>query len=130
MGFIGNIVNAYKEKQRINAARKRLKEKLNSPYFCGVVSSSFKLLDDRLPLYLNIENGRGVIYGENDRRYVFSRGDIISFNVISNIQCTIKKGKKTMAALRFAMEFADKSTVEADIISEMLPEFMLTLGLL
>ena len=56
--------------------------------------------------FLNIENGKGVIYGSNQDDYTFVSNDIKE-STFSGNGATVTLGNETMPSLRFIVEFND-----------------------
>lgn len=121
MGFFDKIVGAFKRIKEDNKYFARTTARINSANLYGYVNYKTGKLDPnddfRALSYINVENGRGIIYNTGDEDYFVEPGDIVSFTPIGNGQ-PISRGEVKLASIRFVTTFKDGKKTNIDIIAD------------
>ena len=90
MGFFDKIKDALKRIKEDNKYMARTTARINSGNLYGWVNYKTGKMDPnddfRAGSYVNVEDGKGIIYNTGDEDYVFVPGDIISFKHIGDGQ--------------------------------------------
>ncbi len=128
-GFIEKIKEFFKKLKEDNKGFGAAMKRINSSGFCGNVNRGIKNGDFWEGSYVNIEDGKGVIFGSNQEDYFFTGADIASFEVDTLAKPTVSKGNQQMAAIRVIITFTDGKRAQADLIAEKISTFKMTLGL-
>lgn len=133
MGFFDKIKDALKRIKEDNKYIARTTARINSNNLYGYVNYKTGKMDPnddfRALSYVNVENGKGIIYNTGDEDYVFEPGDIVSFKHIGEGQ-PLNGGKNTVTgqrielpSWRFAAEFKDGKKTNIDINLKKLDAF-------
>lgn len=129
MGFLNKIKETAsmlkEENKHFGSTMVRMNKQEN---FYGVINREIKGGDFSQLSYVNIENGKGVIYGSAQDDYVFDVGAVTSFEEVGD-GADIPVGNMKKPSLRFDMVFADGKKAQADIIQEKVGIFKGTLGI-
>lgn len=83
--------------------------------FYGNVNRGIKNGDFFEGSYVNIEDGKGVIYSTSQDDYFFAADDIKSFNLLGDGE-PVAVGDQKALSLRYMIEFMDDKKAQADII--------------
>ena len=88
MGFFDKIKDALKRIKEDNKYFARTTARINSNNFYGNVNYRTGKVDPnedfRNLSYVNVKNGKGVIYNADDEDYIFEPGDIVTFKRIGD----------------------------------------------
>ena len=83
--------------------------------------------------YINVQDGKGLIYNSGDEDYIFEKGDIVSFELIGDGHTNTRSGpnntKIEHLTLRFAVEFKDGKKTTMDILVKKIDTFKVIFGL-
>lgn len=122
MGFFDKIkekANKIKEENKNFGSTMR---RINSPNLYGNVNRDIKNGDFFQGSYINIENGKGVIYGSAQDDYIFGDEDIKSCNYLGD-GTKVAVGQNNLPSLRFMLEFKDGKKAQTDIIVKRVEAF-------
>jgi len=133
MGFLDKIKDVFKRIKEDNKYMARTTARINSGNLYGWVNYKTGKMDPnddfRAGSYVNIEDGKGIIYNSGDEDYVFAPGDIVSFKHIGDGQ-PLNGGKDKdsgqpirLKTWRFAAEFKDGKKTNMDIDLKKLDTF-------
>ena len=90
MGFFDKIKNFFKTIKEENKYFARTTARINSGKLYGWVNYRPGKIDPnedfRNLSYVNVENGKGLIYNTGDEDYIFEPGDIVTFKLIGDGQ--------------------------------------------
>lgn len=129
MGFFDKIKETAKQLKEENRNFKSSMKRINDrKAFCGNVNRGIKKGDFWEGSYVNIENGKGVIYGSNQDDYTFDSNDIKE-STFSGNGATVTLGNETMPSLRFIVEFNDGKKAQMDIIVDKVDFFKASFGM-
>lgn len=129
MGFLDKIKEtAGKLKEENKNFGSTMKRMNNRNDFYGVINREIKDGDFSQLSYVNIENGKGVIYGSAQDDYVFGVGDVKSF-ALAGKGADIPMGSVKLPSLRFDVVFADGKKAQADIVCQKVEMFKASLGI-
>lgn len=101
----------------------------NASGFCGNIDHGIKGADFAPGAFVNIQDGQGLIYGNNLEDYIFTAEDIVSFELRAGGPVKIRKGNDEFAVLNFMITFRDGKKAHADILVSKLDQFKLTFKL-
>lgn len=123
MGFFDKVKEKAKQlKEENRNLGQTMKRMNNQSAFYGNVNRGIKDGDFWEGCYINIEGGKGLIYGSAADDYVFAPGEVKSFHIIGDGP-TIPVGDRKIPSLRFAVEFADGKKAQVDIIYNKVDDF-------
>ena len=123
MGFLSKL----KEQNRnFGSTMRRMNNRME---LYGNVNRGIKGGDFWEGSYINIENGRGVIYGSNQDDYTFGPGDIKNSTFSGQEGSLVALGSERHRSLRFVLEFKDGKTAQMDIIVGKVDLFRASFGL-
>ena len=125
MGLFDKLKKIKEENKNLGQTMKRMN---NAFAFYGNINRGIKDGDFWEGCYVNVEGGKGLIYGSAVDDYVFAPGDVRSFTIIGDGP-TIPVGDRKLPSLRFAVEFADGKKAQADIIYNKVDAFKAAFGL-
>lgn len=129
MGFFDKIKEKAKELKEENrnfgSSMKRIN---NRAAFYGNVNRGIKTGDFWEGSYVNIENGKGVIYGSSQDDYVFGPDDVKGSS-FSGQGTVVAVGNERKPSLRFVIEFKDGKKAQMDIIVDKVDLFKASFGL-
>lgn len=124
MGFIDKIKDFFKRIKEDNKYFARTTARINSGNLYGWVNYKTGKLDPtddfRAGSYVNVEDGKGIIYNSGDEDYVFEAGDIVSFKHVGDGHF-LNGGKDAagnqikIPTWRYATEFKDGKKTNMDI---------------
>lgn len=133
MGFFDKIKDALKRIKEDNKYMARTTARINSGNLYGWVNYKTGKMDPnddfRAGSYVNVEDGKGIIYNTGDEDYVFVPGDIISFKHIGDGQPLnggtdkVTGQRIRLQTWRFAAEFKDGKKTNMDIDLKKLDAF-------
>ncbi len=132
MGFFDKIKNFFKTMKEENKYFARTTARINSGKLYGWVNYRPGKIDPnedfRNLSYVNVENGKGLIYNTGDEDYIFEPGDIVTFKLIGDGQ-PVNGGKDSsgniakVPTFRFQVEFKDGKKTTMDINTQKLDTF-------
>lgn len=138
MGFFDKIKGVFNRLKEDNKYLARTTARINSSNLYGWVNYKVGKLnpndDFRGGSYVNIENGKGLIYSTGSEDYIFEAGDIVSFQHIGEGQF-LNGGKDKfgnqikLTTWRYATEFKDGKKTNMDIDIRKLDTFKSVFGL-
>lgn len=132
MGFFDKIKDALKRIKEDNKYFARTTARINSNRLYGWVNYKTCKIDPnddfRAGSYVNIEDGKGLIYNTGDEDYCFSGVDIASFSFVGKGQ-PINQNNMKVPTLRFTIGFKDGKKTNMDIIHDKVDTFKATFGL-
>ena len=124
MGFFDKIKETFKRIKEENKYFARTTARINSANMYGHVNYRTGKVDPnedfRNLSYINVENGKGLIYNTGDEDYIFEPGDIVAFKHIGEGH-PINGGKDANGnavkhpTWRFETEFKDGKKTKIDI---------------
>lgn len=124
MGFLDKVKAFFKRLKEDNKYFARTTARINSGNLYGWVNYRAGKVDPtddfRIGSYINVENGKGIIYNTADEDYIFAPGDIATFTYIGEGHA-LNGGKDAagntvkIPTLRFAAEFKDGKKTNMDI---------------
>ena len=139
MAFFDKITGFFKKIKEDNKYMARTTARINSGNLYGWVNYKTGKMDPnddfRAGSYVNVEDGKGIIYNTGDEDYNFEPGDIVSFKHIGDGQPlsggTDKvTGKRIyIPTWRFAAEFKDGKKTNMDINVKKIDSFKSIFGL-
>ena len=103
-------------------------KRMNSSDFCGNVNRGIKDGDFWQGSYVNVVGAQGVIYGSSQDDYVFTAGDVETFDVVVGADATVAKGNETKPAIRYMITFKDGKVAQADILVDKVDALRKVLG--
>lgn len=132
MGFLDKVKDFFKKIKEDNKYFARTTARINSGNLYGWVNYKTGKMDPnddfRMGSYVNVEDGKGIIYNTGDEDYVFAAGDIVSFTFIGDGHY-LNGGKDVagnmvkLPTLRFAAEFKDGKKTNMDINCQKIDAF-------
>ena len=132
MGFFDKIKDFFKKMKEDNKYFARTTARINSNNLYGLVNYKTGKMDPnddfRALSYINVENGKGIIYNTGDEDYIVEPGDIVSFKFLGEGH-HINGGKDAagnqvkLPTLRFAVELKDGKKTTFDINSKKVDNF-------
>ena len=124
MGFFDKIKETFNRIKEDNKYFARTTARMNSANLYGYVNYRTGKIDPnedfRNLSYINVEDGKGLIYNTGDEDYIFEPGDIVVFKHIGDGQ-SINRGKDSagnpikLPTWRFEVEFKDGKKTKIDI---------------
>ena len=133
MGFFDKIKDAFKRIKEDNKYMARTTARINSDNLYGWVNYKTGKMDPnddfRAGSYVNVEDGKGIIYNSGDEDYVFVPGDITSFKHIGDGQPLnggtdkVTGQRIRLQTWRFETEFKDGKKTNMDINLKKLDAF-------
>ena len=124
MGFLDKVKGFVNQVKEDNKYLARTTARINGPNLYGWVNYKTGKLDPnddfRGGSYVNVENGKGIIYNTGDEDYEFVPGDIVSFKHIGEGHF-LNGGKDAagniikLTTWRFETEFKDGKKTNMDI---------------
>ena len=139
MGFFDKIKGTLKKIKEDNKYMARTTARINSKDLYGWVNYKTGKMDPnddfRAGSYINIENGKGLIYNTGDEDYIFEAGDIVSFKHIGEGQPLnggtdkVTGQRIKLKTCRFATEFKDGKKTNIDINIVKVEDFKSVFGL-
>lgn len=103
--------------------------RFNAPGFCGNIDHGIKGADFAPGAFVNIEDGKGLIYGNNLEDYIFTAEDIAAFEVRVGGPTVIRKGNDEFPVINYIITFRDGKKAHADLLLSKLDEFKLAFKL-
>ena len=138
MGFFDKIKDALKKIKEDNKYFARTTARINSSSLYGWVNYRTGKIDPnddfRIGSYVNVENGKGLIYNTAEEDYIFEPGDIVSFKLLGDGH-PLNGGKDSAGnqikhlTLRYSVEFADGKKTTMDINVKKIDTFKGIFGL-
>lgn len=139
MGFFDKIKETFNKIKEENKYLARTTARINGNNLYGWVNYKVGKLDPnddfRGGSYVNIENGKGLIYSTGSEDYIFEAGDIVSFKIMGDGQpLNGPQDRNTgrvikIPTVRFAVEFKDGKKTTMDINCQKLDVFKSVFGL-
>ena len=133
MGFFDKIKDALKRIKEENKYMARTTARINSGNLYGWVNYKVGKLDPnddfRGGSYVNVEDGKGIIYNTGDEDYIFEPGDIVTFKHIGDGHPLNGGNDKvtgqriSLPTWRFETEFKDGKKTTMDINLKKLDAF-------
>ena len=133
MGFFDKINDALKRIKEDNKYFARTTARINSGNLYGNVNYRTGKVDPnedfRNLSYVNVENGKGIIYNTGDEDYIFEPGDIVTFKHIGDGHPLNGGNDKvtgqriSLPTWRFETEFKDGKKTTMDINLKKLDAF-------
>ena len=128
MGFLDKVKGAANRIKEDNKYMARTTARINSGNLYGWVNYKTGKMDPnddfRAGSYINVEDGKGIIYNTGDEDYFVEPGDIVSFEHIGVGQPVNNKDVgQRVETLRFAVEFKDGKKTTMDIDALKVPNF-------
>lgn len=125
MGFMDKLKQLKDENRNLVKTTKRMN---SVGAFFGNVNRGVKNGDFWEGSYVNLEDGKMVIYGSNQDDYVFGAGDLASCEPLGGGD-TIPVRDQKLPSQRVLLTFKDGKKAQADILSNKLGAFQKALGL-
>ncbi|MBO5746874.1 MAG: hypothetical protein J6S13_07260 [Clostridia bacterium] len=132
MGFFDKIKDAFNRIKEENKYLARTTARMNSNNLYGWVNYKTGKMDPnddfRAGSYVNVEDGKGLIYNTGDEDYLFEPGDITSFDLLGDGH-PLPGGKDAagnqtkILTLRFSVAFKDGKKTTMDINCKKLDTF-------
>lgn len=133
MGFFDKMKDSLKKIKEDNKYFARTTARINSNNLYGNVNYRPGKVDPnedfRNLSYVNVENGKGIIYNVADEDYIFAAGDIVAFNLVGDGHGLANGDQKPIPTLRFNVGFKDGKKTTMDISIHKLEAFKATFGL-
>lgn len=137
MGFFDKMKDTLKKIKEDNKYFARTTARINSNNLYGNVNYRPGKVDPnedfRNLSYVNVENGKGIIYNVSDEDYIFAPGDIVTFTLAGDGHALSAKdangNQAQIPTLRFNVEFKDGKKTTMDINIHKLDAFKATFGL-
>ena len=116
MGFFDKIKEKASQIKEVNKNFGSTMRRINNrAAFYGNVNRGIKNGDFFEGSYVNIEDGKGVIYSTAQDDYLFTPDDIKSFNLLGDGE-PVAVGDQKALSLRYVIEFKDGKKAQADLI--------------
>lgn len=125
MGFFDKIKGAFGKIKEDNKGFGAAMKRMNSADYCGNV----KGVEFWQGSYINIEEGKCLIYSSSREDYFFSKDDVESFEADIENKIVIAKGDKKLPGYAVTIKLKDGKTAKAEILANKLDAVKATLGI-
>ncbi len=122
MGFLDKIKSTVDKVKEDNKNFGKTTKRMNVGEIFGHVNKNSETEDFSRGSYVNLENGKFVIYNTKDDDYFFSKEDI-KVKECLGVGPTIKKGKESFLTQKYKMVFTDNKEVVVYIFSNKIEKF-------
>lgn len=129
MGFFDKIKGVFAKIKEENRNFGSTMARINNNDFCGNVNRGVKNGDFWEGSYISLENGKGVIYGSSQDDYVFGAEDIANFTC-TGTGTDVPRNNIKLPTIRFIVEFKDGKKAQADILTDKVDAFKLSMKLM